>query len=76
MIIVEYCRFGNLRDYLFNNRNCFVNQLDDLGNLTESDYTPGTISFIPEATNHYLHKNNKSDISKNNFLVSIFLNIF
>jgi FMS-like tyrosine kinase 1 len=28
LVIVEYCRFGNLQDYLVNHRACFVNQME------------------------------------------------
>ncbi|XP_042210976.1 mast/stem cell growth factor receptor kita-like [Homarus americanus] len=31
MILVEYCCYGNILDYLRRNRNTFVNQLNDLG---------------------------------------------
>lgn len=34
LVIVEYCRFGNLQTYLINHRNSFINQVDELGNLT------------------------------------------
>uniref|UniRef100_A0A0P6GTW8 receptor protein-tyrosine kinase n=1 Tax=Daphnia magna TaxID=35525 RepID=A0A0P6GTW8_9CRUS len=33
LIIVEYCRFGNLQTYLINQRNQFINQLDEFGNM-------------------------------------------
>ena len=33
MIIVEYCRFGNLQNYLMKNRNNFINQVDEFGNM-------------------------------------------
>ena len=32
-MIVEYCRYGNLRNYLINHRETFVNQIDSFGNL-------------------------------------------
>ncbi|EFX82654.1 hypothetical protein DAPPUDRAFT_4284, partial [Daphnia pulex] len=32
-VIVEYCRFGNLQNFLINHRNKFVNQLDEFGNI-------------------------------------------
>ncbi|XP_046637871.1 vascular endothelial growth factor receptor 1-like isoform X2 [Daphnia pulicaria] len=32
-IIVEYCRFGNLQTYLTSNRNNFINQVDEFGEL-------------------------------------------
>lgn len=33
MVIVELCRNGNLRDFLRNNRNHFIDQLDEEGKL-------------------------------------------
>ena len=33
LVIVEYCRFGNLQNHLMKNRNNFVNQVDELGNM-------------------------------------------
>ena len=33
LIIFEYCRFGNLQNYLIKNRNNFLNQLDEFGNM-------------------------------------------
>ena len=33
MVIVELCRNGNLRDFLRNNRNRFIDKLDEGGNL-------------------------------------------
>jgi FMS-like tyrosine kinase 1 len=28
MVIVEYCRYGNLRDYILRHRDDFIDQLD------------------------------------------------
>ena len=33
MVIVEYCRYGNLQSYVINARKRFVNQVDSQGNL-------------------------------------------
>ncbi|KAK4018027.1 hypothetical protein OUZ56_000097 [Daphnia magna] len=33
LLIIDYCRFGNLQSYLIKQRNKFLNQLDDFGNL-------------------------------------------
>ncbi|XP_057369372.1 vascular endothelial growth factor receptor 1-like isoform X2 [Daphnia carinata] len=33
LVIVEYCRFGNLQTYLVGHRNTFINQVDELGNF-------------------------------------------
>ncbi|KAI9557942.1 hypothetical protein GHT06_014694 [Daphnia sinensis] len=33
LVIVEYCRFGNLQTYLIKHRNSFVNEVDEFGNL-------------------------------------------
>ena len=38
LLIVEYCRFGNLQSYLINHRSRFVNQLDQFGML-KPDYS-------------------------------------
>lgn len=35
-VIVEYCRYGNLHDYLKRNRNKFINQIDNDGNINRS----------------------------------------
>jgi len=37
LLIVEYCRYGNLRSYLINNRTSFINQVDSFGNLKQFD---------------------------------------
>lgn len=39
LVIVEYCRFGNLQSYLINNRNGFINQIEDNGKLQSTSYT-------------------------------------
>ena len=33
LVLVEYCRFGNLQSYLVNHRSYFVNQVDEQGNF-------------------------------------------
>ena len=33
MIIVEYCPYGNLQSYLRNNRNNFINLVDESGHM-------------------------------------------
>jgi hypothetical protein len=45
-IIVEYCRFGNLQTFLTNNRNNFINQVDEFGELkakNDNELTDGVI---------------------------------
>ena len=54
MVIVEYCRYGNLRNYLINHRNCFVKQLSNICDLDDNKFD--TIS-LSEATNNYLSTN-------------------
>ncbi len=33
LVIEEFCRYGNLRDYLIKNRQHYVNELDPCGDL-------------------------------------------
>ena len=33
LVIVEYCRFGNLQIYLINHRSSFINLVDEFGNI-------------------------------------------
>lgn len=33
LVIEEFCRYGNLRDYLIKNRQHYVNELDSWGDL-------------------------------------------
>ncbi|XP_046451546.1 vascular endothelial growth factor receptor 2-like [Daphnia pulex] len=39
LVIVEYCRFGNLQTFLINHRNNFNNFVDEFGNLKMEDET-------------------------------------
>ena len=32
-VIIDYCEFGNLKSYLMENRNNFINQLNELGDM-------------------------------------------
>ena len=54
MVVMEFCRFGNLHDYLSKHRKSFVSQIDQSGNMlvdvvgldeTEED---GGLHFIVE----------------------------
>lgn len=33
MVIVEYCKFGNLHDFLLKQRGNFINQINENGQL-------------------------------------------
>ena len=46
LVIVEYCRFGNLQTFLLKNRKVFINLVDDLGNLINNFTTNGVIKKI------------------------------
>ena len=51
LVLVEYCRFGNLRNFLKDNRDNFINLLDAFGNLKEistadDDEDQATIAII------------------------------
>ncbi|KAF0766886.1 vascular endothelial growth factor receptor 1 isoform X2 [Aphis craccivora] len=48
MVIVEYCRFGNIHQYMLKQRDCFVNQVTKDGYL---DYNIKTISKNPYYVN-------------------------
>ena len=37
MVIVEYCRYGNLLNHLIKRRNKFINEIDSLGNLVPKE---------------------------------------
>lgn len=41
MVIVEYCRFGNIHQYLLKQRDSFINQITPNGYL---DYNINSIS--------------------------------
>ena len=36
MVIVEYCRYGNIQNYLIRNRANFINQVDAKGQINPS----------------------------------------
>nr|CAH0113532.1 unnamed protein product [Daphnia galeata] len=62
LVIVEYCRFGNLQAYLTHHRNQFINQLDEFGNLKPQTDTE-------EMLDVHRHRNDQSRIeseSQNN----------
>ncbi len=33
LVLIDYCQFGNLKSYLMKNRNHFINQLNELGEM-------------------------------------------
>jgi hypothetical protein len=39
LVIIDFCRFGNLKSYLIEQRDKFINQLNALGNLLPEDET-------------------------------------
>ncbi|XP_044019330.1 vascular endothelial growth factor receptor kdr-like [Aphidius gifuensis] len=56
-VIVEFCRYGNLHDYLQRNRNKFIDQIDNDGNINRS------IGRQPsDATKNYDNKLKYNDI--------------
>lgn len=36
LVIVEYCRYGNIQNYLIRNRASFINQVDSRGYINPS----------------------------------------
>ncbi|XP_022178523.1 vascular endothelial growth factor receptor 1 isoform X3 [Myzus persicae] len=57
MVIVEYCRFGNIHQYMLKQRDCFVNQISTDGYL---DYNIKTISKNP----YYVNVPNNTNLSE------------
>jgi hypothetical protein len=39
LVIIDFCRFGNLKSYLIERRDKFINQLTALGNVLPGDDT-------------------------------------
>jgi hypothetical protein len=58
MVIVEYCRYGNIRSFLLAQRRTFINQLNK-----ESDEIDPTITIAEEENHKYV---NDSFINNNN----------
>ena len=46
LVIVEYCRFGNILDYLIEQRNTFINQLNEQGSINPPIETDLSRLFI------------------------------
>ena len=65
LVIVEYCRYGNIQNYLIRHRSSFINQVDHRGNL---DSTIGAEKFAEASSNQ-----DQYDFS---FFFFIFFNTF
>jgi hypothetical protein len=39
LVIIDFCRFGNLKSFLIEHRDKFINQLTALGDLLPGDET-------------------------------------
>ena len=33
LVLIDFCQFGNLKSYLMKNRNQFINQLNEFGEM-------------------------------------------
>ncbi len=70
-MIVEYCQFGNILDYLVEQRNSFINQLNELGSINPSIETDSSRLFsyfltrINPVARKYNFKNNFPDAGSN-----------
>ncbi|XP_017068456.2 LOW QUALITY PROTEIN: platelet-derived growth factor receptor alpha-like [Drosophila eugracilis] len=51
MVIVEYCRFGNIQNFLLRNRKCFINQISP-----DTDHIDPTIMIQRISDNFDLHR--------------------
>ncbi|XP_015788027.1 vascular endothelial growth factor receptor 1-like [Tetranychus urticae] len=68
MIIVEYCPYGNLRDYLRERRNFFINQVDPVSGLYDpkmQQYSQKYYPFNPTGT--YTSMENSTATSSSNY---------
>ncbi|KAI9558995.1 hypothetical protein GHT06_015784 [Daphnia sinensis] len=48
LIIVEYCRFGNLQNYLSKHRSSFINLVDSLGNMKSVSDAENEMPYVSE----------------------------
>ncbi|XP_026834392.1 vascular endothelial growth factor receptor 1 isoform X3 [Drosophila erecta] len=51
MVIVEYCRFGNIQNFLLRNRKCFINQISP-----DTDHIDPSIMTQRMSDNYDLHR--------------------
>ncbi|XP_043641442.1 vascular endothelial growth factor receptor 1 isoform X4 [Drosophila teissieri] len=51
MVIVEYCRFGNIQNFLLRNRKCFINQINP-----DTDHIDTSIMTQRMSDNYDLHR--------------------
>ncbi|XP_045028121.1 vascular endothelial growth factor receptor 1 isoform X2 [Daphnia magna] len=51
LIIIDYCRFGNLQTYLMNNRDNFINQVDKYGQLNSEKLKEAKNEMKVQSTN-------------------------
>ncbi|XP_046456457.1 vascular endothelial growth factor receptor 1-like isoform X2 [Daphnia pulex] len=68
LLIVEYCRFGNLQAYLINHRENFINLMDDFGNMksdNEADQIVSVCNGNVEGTRLQLKPKKPPDTIKN-----------
>ncbi|XP_043070362.1 vascular endothelial growth factor receptor 1 isoform X9 [Drosophila grimshawi] len=56
MVIVEYCLFGNIQNFLLRNRKCFINQIN-----TTNDRIDSMIMTQRISDNFDLHRNSDND---------------
>ncbi|XP_050741595.1 platelet-derived growth factor receptor alpha isoform X3 [Drosophila biarmipes] len=56
MVIVEYCRFGNIQNFLMKNRKCFINQINP-----DTDHIDPSIMTQRISDNFDLHRNSDND---------------
>jgi hypothetical protein len=49
LVIINFCRFGNLKSYLIKHRDKFINQLTALGDLLPGDETVKINTPTPSA---------------------------
>lgn len=54
LVIVEYCRYGNLHNYLMKHRNKFIDQIDPVTGLIDPTRGAEAMSNLPNGRNRFV----------------------
>ena len=53
LVIIDYCRFGNLQTYLTQQRETFIDQLNEFGDLPSRSEAAGEMELFKRYVNNY-----------------------